>query len=121
MDDIGKYHCPHCENTLSKKSYDAHKRLYYDEDAGQWIKRRRLTTNDEHTILSETENAIEQFDFDANLTDSIESPTDIEDELPPPYIDLGDIVEEVNTHRQGECNVIIIYCGSALNLYRPSL
>lgn len=118
MADIGKYHCPHCEIVLSKKSYDAHKRLYYDEDASQWIKKRRFTTKDEHTLLSETEHAIEQFDFDANFDwqSDLQNPSnDSEHELPPPYIDLSNM-EKVDDHQHGEynCWLQIAHCSLVL-------
>ena len=37
-------YCPHCGNVLAKKVYDAHKRLYYNEEMEQWIKRNRPDT-----------------------------------------------------------------------------
>jgi hypothetical protein len=100
-------HCPHCENLLSKKSFNAHKRLYYDEETHQWIKRGKLTTHDDRSLLSETEHAIERFDFDANFTNSKSSSNsaenlsnDFEREIPPPYIDFADV--EGDIHEQGE-------------------
>ena len=38
MDDQ-KVLCPHCGNSVTKKTLCAHKRLYYDNDTGQWIKK----------------------------------------------------------------------------------
>lgn len=34
--------CPHCSCVLSKKTYSAHRRLYYDEDTTQWVKKREV-------------------------------------------------------------------------------
>jgi len=31
--------CPHCDCLLSKKTFEAHKRLYYDGSTDQWIKK----------------------------------------------------------------------------------
>lgn len=98
-----RHHCPHCETMLSKKSFDAHKRLYYDEDASNWIKKRRLTTDEEHMLLSETEHAIEQFEFDFDASYDSDSSVHQYDQPgpklddPPPHVDFDEMNEIVNT------------------------
>ena len=34
---LDQRYCPHCSQTVSYKTYRAHKRLYYDENAGVWL------------------------------------------------------------------------------------
>ncbi len=29
---VARHRCPHCENVISLKTYNAHKRLYYDRE-----------------------------------------------------------------------------------------
>lgn len=103
---MAEFHCPHCATTLSKKSYDAHRRIYYDEDASSWIKKRRLTTDEEHILLSETEHAIEQFDFDANFdSDSSahrnnnfqHNQPELRLDQPPPHFDFDEMDEVGDT------------------------
>ena len=65
--------CPHCCTSLSQKSYDTHKRLFYDSATNQWIK------EDHQRELTSTEQAIEECDTDF-----------ITDEHPPPLVDFGD-------------------------------
>ena len=31
--------CPHCNENLSLKTFKSHKRLYFNEDAMEWIKK----------------------------------------------------------------------------------
>jgi hypothetical protein len=86
----GKFHCPHCDGLLSKESYEAHKRLYLDNDV--WIRKRRLTADDEHFRIIETEEAIEQFDFDASESNLEVDETDDYMECadtPPPEVDFN--------------------------------
>lgn len=83
--------CPHCGELLSKKSYCAHKRLYYDTDEGCWIKKRRLTADDHHMLIFETEDAIEQFEFDARPeADEVMSGNEDRGESPPPLFDYDE-------------------------------
>ena len=56
--------CPHCCTSLSQKSYDTHKRLFYDSATNQWIK------EDHQRELTSTEQAIEECDTD--ITDEHE-------------------------------------------------
>ena len=83
---------------MSRKSYEAHKRLYYDGDRGNWIKKRRLTSDDDHQRISMTEEAIEQFDFAACGSDqeneTVNAEVDFDDR--PPLVDFnsGDDVGE---------------------------
>ena len=92
----------HTEILLTKKSYDAHKRLYYDEDTCQWIKKSKLTTDDEHISLSTTETAIEQLDFDIGLIPSEhEEYNDSDHDEPPPDVDF-DMMEDNATHSNSE-------------------
>lgn len=76
-----KARCPHCDLLLSRKSYEAHKRLYYDGDTSQWIKKSRLASN-EQDLFSKTEEAIEQLDFDANFSTMDHLSEDYHDEQP---------------------------------------
>ena len=32
--------CPHCGVEVAKKTFKTHKRLYYDSNTDQWVKRR---------------------------------------------------------------------------------
>ena len=43
--------CPHCGGEVAKKTYQTHKRLYYDSDTDQWVKRKAtdLYIADGHT------------------------------------------------------------------------
>ena len=34
--------CPHCSCSLSCKAYYAHKRIYFDADSEQWVKKRNI-------------------------------------------------------------------------------
>ena len=56
--------CPHCFTYLSLKAYDTHKRLFYDGDTNQWIKKTCLTTEEHRQELASTEQAVEECDFD---------------------------------------------------------
>ena len=96
----GRNHCPHCDSMLARKTYDAHKRLYYDVETDQWIKKRRLTTDDEYNLLSSTENAMEQLDFDTscfNLAPSTldESNNSSQDEAPP-IVDFNEMEQNIS-------------------------
>ncbi len=98
----GKHHCPHCEELLSKKSYEAHKRLYYDCNTG-WIKKRRLTADEEYTRVSTAEQAIEQFAFetdDSEFQNADETNVDgnEESDRPPLLVDFGDEIMDNSPH-----------------------
>ena len=54
--------CLHCDCELSKKTYETHKRLYYDNESDQWIKKRCLIPSDYKKALATTEVALEEFD-----------------------------------------------------------
>lgn len=99
-----KKECPHCEILLTKKSYDAHKRLYYDENTG-WIKKRRLTSDEEHSRVSATEQAIEQCAFDHGLE---EDQTRIEIDAPP-LVDFCDEIAETTNRYEGDCTCALIH------------
>ena len=51
--------CPHCESQLNKKTYQAHKRLYFDQDSHVWMKKRCVrptaSAQGEFDIVSEDE------------------------------------------------------------------
>ena len=40
--DERRIHCTHCGGLVSKKTFLAHKRVYYDSNSDQWVKRREL-------------------------------------------------------------------------------
>ena len=94
-----RLYCPHCEALLSRKAYDAHKRLFYDDDNNKWIKLDMLTAEEEHLHVAQTEQAMEYFDFDADCPspDQVQEIGTSSNEMdcsnsPPPLIDftLGD-------------------------------
>lgn len=111
MADEGKLQCPHCETLLSRKSYEAHKRLYYDGDANDWIKKRRLTSDDEHLLISQTEEAIEQFDFDAFGPDEILTEMEFDDRPPLVDFDLEDDRSQEASLDDGSCTISTDYSG----------
>ena len=77
-----KYICPHCSCELSKKAYNAHKRLYYDNSTHQWIKKRHVTDLE-----------VELFDeTDFEVEPSIHMSDDNHDA--PPIVDFEDCCEE---------------------------
>lgn len=48
----GRVHCPHCEETVGKRTYWRHKRLYYDSSTDQWqTDRERITDSEEESLL----------------------------------------------------------------------
>lgn len=55
--------CPHCDCKLSRKTYNTHKRLYYNKESDQWIKKRCLIPNEHRDTLVSTEVALEEFDL----------------------------------------------------------
>ena len=77
-----KYECQHCDALLSKKTFERHKRLYYDESTCQWVKRRCVST--EEPVCDFDEPSLE---LDA-LCPSEPNPSSISCDLPPPLINL---------------------------------
>lgn len=78
--------CPHCERELSKKTFEAHKRLYYDRELDQWIKKQCLIPSEHKNALATSEVALEGFDpIDDDKSDKEDSDFDR-----PPLIELGD-------------------------------
>lgn len=57
-----KNFCPHCTSLLSRKAYATHKRLYYDGQTDQWVKKQKLA---DEAVLRESEKAMEAYDFEA--------------------------------------------------------
>ena len=103
MADFEKKECPHCEILLTKKSYDAHRRLYYDDNTG-WIKKRRLTCDEDHSRISATEQAIEQC---APEEDQTRIETDA-----PPLVDFGDEIAETTNLYEGD--ILLLVCTNVL-------
>ena len=50
MDERKRVHCIHCGEFVSKKTFLAHKRIYYDSDSDQWIKKKELDPENEFAI-----------------------------------------------------------------------
>lgn len=86
--------CPHCDTCMSRKSYDAHKRLYYDVETGEWLKKRRLITDDQCAELVSTEQAMEECDFDLDLAFVRESSHNDEPSDRPPLVEFTDADDE---------------------------
>ena len=42
----GKCRCEHCDKLLCKKTFERHKRLYYDDSTCKWIKKRCVRTEE---------------------------------------------------------------------------
>ena len=78
-----------CCTSLSRKSYDTHKPLFYDCDTNQWIKKNCLTTEVHQRELTSTEQAIEECDFDFN-TKEHEAGGVSQADSPPPLVDFED-------------------------------
>lgn len=96
----GKIFCQHCHQYLVKKSFIRHKRLYYDSDADQWIKKRCTDMFDfeEDPELCADETAF-QISHDGSNVGCSSNEVDC---IPPPLVELD---EEVNNF--GE---LLIYC-----------
>ena len=45
--------CPHCGESLSKKTLLAHKRLYYDNERGIWIKKNKRQPEADGEMIKE--------------------------------------------------------------------
>jgi len=48
--------CPHCDQVLSFKTFQAHKRTYYNTVTGDWIKKATIHLNINHDSGDDTEN-----------------------------------------------------------------
>ena len=74
--------CPHCDCLLSKKTFEAHKRLYYDGSTDQWIKKCCLE-------------ASEDLDFEEPIDFHSSSDTKFPDIVAdaPPVVDFGDVTD----------------------------
>ena len=81
--------CPHCSQTLSTKTYKAHKRLYFDSNSNSWIKRRKADPEDFAVLLC--------FDSDTDLEDapSNSAPSICPDEEYPPVVGFVSSEEEL--------------------------
>ena len=81
--------CPHCSQTLSTKTYKAHKRLYFDSNSNSWIKRRKADPEDFAVRLC--------FDSDTDSEDapSNSAPSICPDEECPPVVGFVSSEEEL--------------------------
>ena len=77
-----KYRCQHCDVLLSKKTFEKHKRLYYDDSTCQWIKRRCMCT--EEPLCDFDEPSLELDAFCPNKPNQSSIPCD----PPPPLVNL---------------------------------
>ena len=127
----GQIFCPHCANTLSKKAYETHKRLFYDDVRDQWIKKARLTTQDHQNELALTECAVEECDYEFGGDRDVEGSFQQNDsclrssDSPPPLVDFeaendnsieepaGDVIEPhsmMMMHAdEGRCTIMCIW------------
>ena len=93
----GREICPHCSCSLSRKVYEAHKRLYFNADSNQWVKKLCLTSIEYRDSLAITELALEECDdFQNSDVDErrIGSTSD-----PPPLVDFdsdNSVISEVD-------------------------
>ena len=51
--------CPHCGIYLNKKTYQAHKRLYFDKNSKMWVKKRRVSYEVNEFDIGESDDSIE--------------------------------------------------------------
>lgn len=56
----------HCSQSITKKTYGTHKRLYYDDDHNLWIKKKCLASEAEKEERFLTKQAFDECDFDFN-------------------------------------------------------
>ena len=49
--------CPHCDESVSVKTYKAHRRMYYDPTSDKWSHRRTLIR--EQTSVSDSDDLID--------------------------------------------------------------
>ena len=47
MHGLDEVFCPHCGTCVANKTYRMHKRLYYDDQGDQWVKKKAMTTDEE--------------------------------------------------------------------------
>ena len=76
-----KHMCPHCDSLLSKKTFEAHKRLYYDESSFQWIK--KGCTKEPLCDFDEPSLELYAFQEPPDHSDILSSPN-----TPPPLVNL---------------------------------
>jgi hypothetical protein len=93
-----KYHCPHCDSYLVKKTFKRHKELYFDDESEQWIRSEHASGNDseEFEDVGESESRETQPpEVRSHGTDeSSDKPPMIEfadsgDDAPDPELDYG--------------------------------
>lgn len=65
--------CPHCDESVSLKTYKAHRRMYYDSSNDRWSYRQRF---EEHISSSDSDNGM-----------ASESPPHTIGEIRPPFPD----------------------------------
>ncbi len=74
------YFCPHCGDVLTKKVYKTHRRLYYDDDTQQWIKKRHQDTD---FLVDDIDFALEtRPNQSSGTSDDCPPVVDFDDELP---------------------------------------
>lgn len=78
--------CPHCNFSLSKKAYETHKRLYYNTESDQWIKKHCLIPDEQIDSLVTTELALEECEFDLDDSENSDSHSDL-----PPVPEFDDM------------------------------
>ena len=84
--------CPHCDRSVSYKTYKAHKRLYYDAFEDNWTR----TMAESKTDVGESESPPRVI---ANTTVDHEEPEDIDvDDLQPPSTEYDDNSSESGMH-----------------------
>ena len=89
--------CPHCDCMLHKKTFNTHKRLYYDEACDIWMKKRSEGLHDES--MMDTMDTVE-FSVDDNMPDEIPLLPSIPLDAPP--LDNFDTDDEDNNMMNGE-------------------
>ena len=87
-----KYRCQHCDLLLSKKTFERHKRLYYDDSTCQWIKKRCVSA--EEPVCDFDEPSLELDAFSPNEPNHSNIPCD----PPPPLVSLEQPVFDVNVN-----------------------
>ncbi len=80
--------CPHCGDVLTKKVYKTHRRLYYDDDTQQWIKKRR----------PDTDFLADDIDLDLETPDSRPNESSLNNRRDdcPPIVDFDDVFEPLS-------------------------
>lgn len=77
---ISERECPHCDQVLSFKTYQAHKRIFYNAMTGDWIKK----GNNIHDSASDDDNGSTDTDSVPPSETEMEQYPTIES---PPYVD----------------------------------